>query len=115
MDRIEKCDHSPDKETGIGPDTDSGSSDGLKDLGQANLQKRYRPGTAGRVSGAKRAMPEFLEMGLEAQKRMVNFIDKFVEEKELVNYIQRTDICLGIFGQTEKALRVIPCKVYNCL
>src|SRR3989304_3209708 len=45
----------------------------------------------------------------------INFIERFVEEAELVRYIQKSDICLGIFGQTDKALRVIPCKVYNCL
>ena len=45
----------------------------------------------------------------------VIFVDRFVSEEELVGYIQQADICLGIFGQTDKAARVIPCKVYNCL
>lgn len=45
----------------------------------------------------------------------VIFIDRFVSEEELVRYIKESDICLGIFGVTDKALRVIPCKVYNCL
>lgn len=35
--------------------------------------------------------------------------------KELPRSIARGDVCLGIFGTTEKALRVIPNKVYECL
>ena len=35
--------------------------------------------------------------------------------QELPRSIARGDICLGIFGTTEKALRVIPNKVYECM
>ena len=45
----------------------------------------------------------------------VSFIDRFVKEDELAGFISNADICLGIFGKSDKALRVIPCKVYNCL
>ncbi len=65
--------------------------------------------------GKGQLLPAMKKLVSELGLKNVNFIDRFVEEKELVKYIQHADICLGIFGQTEKALRVIPCKVYNCL
>lgn len=65
--------------------------------------------------GKGQLLPAMQQLASDLHLKNVNFIDRFVEEKELVKYIQRADICLGIFGQTEKALRVIPCKVYNCL
>ena len=65
--------------------------------------------------GKGQLLPVMKQLVSDLELKNVSFIDRFVEEKELVQYIQRADICLGIFGQTEKALRVIPCKVYNCL
>ncbi len=47
--------------------------------------------------------------------RNVEFIDRFLSEKELSVHVAAADVCLGIFGNTEKAKSVIPCKVYNCL
>ncbi|MBU1557759.1 glycosyltransferase, partial [Patescibacteria group bacterium] len=44
----------------------------------------------------------------------VNFIDN-VPYGELPGYISQADICLGIFGATEKTQRVIPNKVYECI
>jgi len=35
--------------------------------------------------------------------------------KELPKYIAKADVCLGIFGATDKAKRVIPNKVYECI
>ncbi len=43
----------------------------------------------------------------------VEFIDK-VSLDQLPFFIAEADICLGIFGITEKAMRVIPNKVYEC-
>lgn len=70
-DRIEKLDDSSAKEARIGPDTNAGSGKGRGSLGQTELQKRHRPGTAGGISRTQSAMPEFLKMGLEAQQRMI--------------------------------------------
>ena len=45
----------------------------------------------------------------------ISFVGHWVNYSELIKYISRADICLGIFGTTEKAKRVIPSKVYDCL
>ncbi len=34
--------------------------------------------------------------------------------EELIDRVREADLCLGIFGDTEKAARVIPNKVYEC-
>jgi glycosyltransferase involved in cell wall biosynthesis len=50
----------------------------------------------------------------ELKVENINFIDS-VPYEELKNYIAEADICLGIFGVTEKAQRVIPNKIYEYL
>jgi glycosyltransferase involved in cell wall biosynthesis len=44
----------------------------------------------------------------------INFIEDLNYEK-LLEKINQSDVCLGIFGDTEKAQRVIPNKVYDCV
>ena len=44
----------------------------------------------------------------------INFVDRAPQE-ELPKYMQKADICLGIFGDTKKTQRVIPNKVYEAI
>ncbi|HJP32129.1 MAG TPA: glycosyltransferase [Candidatus Latescibacteria bacterium] len=41
------------------------------------------------------------------------FIDHWVAPTELVRHIQEAHVCLGVFGTTAKAARVIPYKVFD--
>ena len=45
----------------------------------------------------------------------LQFVSEWVRPSALVDYIDASDICLGIFGTTDKAARVIPYKVYDAL
>ena len=50
----------------------------------------------------------------ELDVKNINFID-FLPQEEIVKYIGQADVCLGIFGKTEKATRAIPNKVYEAI
>lgn len=63
---------------------------------------------SGQLSSAIRNLAERLNI------KNITFID-WVNYKELPNHIQKADICLGIFGDTHKAQRGIPIKVYEVL
>ncbi len=53
---------------------------------------------------------------LASEKRAsLTFVDDWVPEAELDRWIRGADVCLGIFGETAKARRVIPCKIYDAL
>ena len=55
-----------------------------------------------------------VELSHKLQVKNIDFM-KPVPEKELAKQISRADVCLGIFGGTPKAKRVIPHKVYDAL
>lgn len=59
----------------------------------------------------------FLEMKKYARKLKlsnVNFLG-FVKIEKLPSYIEKSDICLGIFGDSEKTQKVIPNKAYEII
>jgi glycosyltransferase involved in cell wall biosynthesis len=61
--------------------------------------------------GQERAEAERLARELELHD--VEFVAP-VSEAELAAEISRASICLGVFGTTEKAQRVVPNKVFQC-
>ena len=50
-----------------------------------------------------------------ASLKNTTFIKDWLPYKVLREYIATADICLGVFGITEKTEKVIPCKIYDCL
>jgi len=58
---------------------------------------------------------EALKLAKSLRVKNVTFVPKWVPYNELPNYIAKADVCLGIFGETEKARRVIPNKAVEAL
>ncbi len=53
-----------------------------------------------------------LELAVSLKLDCIHWIE-WVNFKELSGYINRSDVCLGIFGESDKAKRVIPNKVFQ--
>jgi glycosyltransferase involved in cell wall biosynthesis len=64
--------------------------------------------------GEGQVRKEMESLAKEWQLNNVEFLE-YMSQEELVGYICRSTICLGIFGATEKAARVVPNKVYQCM
>lgn len=64
--------------------------------------------------GKGQLYPEMRARAEQAGLTNVKFIE-WISHAELVELIGRADVCLGIFGRTEKAARVIPYKAYEAL
>lgn len=64
------------------------------------------------VIGTGQTYKECRALADELKIQNINFINK-VPIEVLADYIAESDICLGIFGTTEKTMRVIPNKVFE--
>jgi len=58
---------------------------------------------------------EALELSRSLRVKNIKFVPSWIPYHELPKYIAKADVCLGIFGETEKAKRVIPNKVVETL
>jgi len=67
-----------------------------------------------RFCGEGQTKKEMEELVTKNQLKNVQFLG-FVEHKILLDYIKKSDICLGIFGKSEKASIVATHKVYQIL
>jgi len=64
--------------------------------------------------GKGQLYPEMRARAERAGLDRVRFIE-WIAHAELVEMIARADVCLGVFGRTDKAARVIPYKAYEAL
>ncbi|HCC48844.1 MAG TPA: glycosyl transferase family 1 [Elusimicrobia bacterium] len=64
--------------------------------------------------GAGEELESTLALAKELGLKNSEFTE-FMPPDELVNHIAAADVCLGIFGDTEKARRVIPNKVFEAM
>jgi glycosyltransferase involved in cell wall biosynthesis len=65
--------------------------------------------------GNGQLFPELRQAAEERRLGNIRFVGQWVGTSQLVRHIGRCDVCLGIFGRTEKAARVIPYKVFDAL
>ncbi len=72
------------------------------------------PSICFRIIGRGQLSDEIHALVAKLQLRNVEFID-WVPYEKLPEEIAAADLCLGIFGDTEKAQRVIPNKVFQAL
>jgi len=59
--------------------------------------------------------PQMREQARVRDLTNTRFIDTWIGPVELAKRVREADVCLGIFGGTEKAARVIPYKVFGAL
>jgi glycosyltransferase involved in cell wall biosynthesis len=79
----------------------------------AKLLESY-PDIYFKVIGSGQLSKEIRELSKNLQLKNISFIE-WVKYEELPEHIANTDVCLGIFGDTEKAKRGIPIKAFEAL
>jgi len=66
------------------------------------------------IIGSGQESPKMIDLSRKIELKNTIFFDR-ISKEDLATKIASADVCLGIFGNTEKAKRVIPNKVYECL
>ena len=75
----------------------------------------HEPGLAFCLIGNGQLFPQMRKRATDQMLPNTTFIGDWVRTSELVRHIADADVCLGIFGTTPKAARVIPYKVFDAL
>ena len=88
---------------------------GIETIIQAANILKTEPNLQFTMVGQGQLYPEIQEMAEQMGLPNLQFIGRWVPTTELVGYIARAGICLGVFGKGEKAQRVIPCKIFDSL
>ena len=80
----------------------------------AALIFRQDPSLRFRLIGSGQTMPRARSLASELGLQNIEF-KGWLPQPDLVREIASSDICLGIFGRTEKARRVVPHKVFQAM
>jgi len=75
---VEEADHLAPVKPGIHAQADTACSDVLGHFGQADFEESNGSRSCHRVARSQRAMPELLEVGLEAKQRMIRAPSRFL-------------------------------------
>lgn len=67
-----------------------------------------------KLIGRGQTYDEVIKLAKEIEIKNIEFIDR-VPYPEIPKYLAEADVCLGIFGDTGKASRVIPNKLYEAV
>lgn len=76
---------------------------------------REAPGVEVVLIGKGQLYPQIRREAERLQLANLHFVDQWMSPEKLREEVARADVCLGIFGQTPKAARVIPLKVFDAL
>lgn len=76
---------------------------------------REVPGVELVLVGKGQLYPQIRQEAERLRLPNLRFIDQWVGPALLREQVRQADVCLGIFGQTAKAARVIPLKVFDAL
>lgn len=87
---------------------------GIQYIIDAANQLRDHPDIHFTLIGKGQEYEKILTRSKELQLKNITFVP-MIPQDELRNQINQCDLCLGIFGETSKAKRVIPNKVYQYL
>jgi len=80
-------------------------------LKAAYILQRYHQPVCFEIIGKGQTLPEMRRIALELNLSNVKFLDFIVQQSP--EFIQTADVVLGIFGDTQKTLRVVPNKLYQ--
>jgi len=80
----------------------------------AKIISRQEPSIQFRFIGSGQTFPRVKALAMELGCSNV-FFDGWMPQEKLPQKIAAADVCLGIFGKTEKAKRVVPHKVFQAL
>ncbi|MCK4524836.1 MAG: glycosyltransferase family 4 protein [Candidatus Andersenbacteria bacterium] len=67
-----------------------------------------------KIIGSGQLDEEIMNLRKKLETKNIDFVD-WIEYNKLVNEINKADVILGIFGGTDKSLRVIPNKVFQAI
>jgi glycosyltransferase involved in cell wall biosynthesis len=80
----------------------------------ANIIRKEDPSVCFQLIGSGQTLPKIKSLASELGLDTIEF-ESWLPQSLLIQKIALADICLGIFGKTEKARRVVPHKIFQAM